>query len=115
MKARIAEIRKQIDNLYIELHELETAQAKLDIIAFKSGRHYSEHGQRIAFTWVDGGVIMADVDRHIYYFFQVPDCFPVSMITKDYIMSVYDAGRGEPTALEHQKLLEKVIAEALKL
>lgn len=115
MKARIAEIRKQINELSIELHELETAQAKLDIIAFKSGRHYSEHGQRIAFAWVDGGVIMADVDRHINYFFQIPDCFPVSMITKDYIMRVYDAGRGESTTLEHRTLLESVKAEALKL
>ena len=38
----------------------------MKILAFQSGREYTEHGQRIAATQLDSGhVVMLDIDRHI--------------------------------------------------
>ena len=38
----------------------------MKIIAFKTGRDYTEHGQRIAAAQLDNGcIIMLDIDRHI--------------------------------------------------
>lgn len=38
----------------------------LNIIAFKTGREYTEHGQRIAATKLESGhIVMLDIDRHI--------------------------------------------------
>jgi hypothetical protein len=40
----------------------------MKILAFQSGRDYTEHGQRIAATQLDSGhIVMLDIDRHIDY------------------------------------------------
>jgi hypothetical protein len=37
-------------------------------LAFKTGREYTEHGQRIAATKLESGhIVMLDIDRHIDY------------------------------------------------
>lgn len=37
-------------------------------LAFKTGRDYTEHGQRIAATQLNSGhIVMLDIDRHIDY------------------------------------------------
>ena len=35
------------------------------IKTWNTGRHYTEHGQRIAATAVEGGIVFLDIDRHI--------------------------------------------------
>jgi hypothetical protein len=41
---------------------------KLNIITFKTGRDYTEHGQRIAAAKLESGhIVMLDIDRHIDY------------------------------------------------
>jgi hypothetical protein len=40
----------------------------MKILAFQSGRDYTEHGQRIAATQLESGhIVMLDIDRHIDY------------------------------------------------
>ena len=40
----------------------------LNIIAFQTGREYTENGQRIAATQLDSGhIVMLDIDRQIDY------------------------------------------------
>jgi hypothetical protein len=56
------------------------------IIAFNTGREYSQHGQRIAATQLDSGnVVILDIDRHIDV------VFPVGVeFTQTDIMWAYD-------------------------
>ena len=37
----------------------------MDIRVFQTGRHYSEKGQRIAYTWDDNHIYFVDADRGI--------------------------------------------------
>lgn len=114
LKNRIAEIKTIQEQLIIERYELEKALDKLEIKRFKTGRHYSDHGQRIAYAWVEGGILMSDVDRNINYFFPVADEWAFS-VNRQYIMREYDAGRGQSVPYEHKDKLDEIKAEALKL
>ena len=66
-------------------------------LAFKTGRDYTEHGQRIAATQLDSGhIVMLDIDRHIDYIFTDLTPFTQAGIMKDYDNNVattpHDAG-----------------------
>ena len=37
----------------------------MDIKTWNTGAHYTEHGQRIAATAVEGGIVFLDIDRNI--------------------------------------------------
>ena len=41
-----------------------------EIIAWNTGSHYTEHGQRIAATLFKEGVYMVDVDRGLDYYYE---------------------------------------------
>ena len=85
----------------------------MDIKTFKSGRHYSKDGQRIAYCAVQGGILMADVDRRINYFF-FTNLRP-EWLTNDIVLSMYDNGSGQWPREEDRELLPLLEAEALKL
>jgi hypothetical protein len=54
-------------------------------ITFNTGRHYSEHGQRIAAQRLDcGHIILVDIDRHIDYIFTDLTPFTQRGIMLDY-------------------------------
>jgi hypothetical protein len=60
-----------------------------EIKVFQTGRHYSEKGQRIAYTVVDGWLLFADVDRGI------DGCFNIDgtdNITHRDVLRLYDKG-----------------------
>ena len=66
-------------------------------LAFKTGRDYTEHGQRIAATKLESGhIVMLDIDRHIDYIFTDLTPFTQAGIMKDYDNNVattpHDAG-----------------------
>ena len=69
----------------------------MNILAFQSGRDYTEHGQRIAATQLESGhIVMLDIDRHIDYIFTDLTPFTQAGIMKDYDNNVattpHDAG-----------------------
>jgi hypothetical protein len=85
----------------------------MDIKSFNSGRGYSAKGQRIAYCAVQDGVLMADVDRHINYYFFTK--LRPEWLTNDIVLSMYDNGSGQSPREEDRKLVTFLEAEALKL
>ncbi len=85
----------------------------INIKAFKSGRHYSDNGQRIAYCAVNNGVLMADIDRNInYYFFT--NLRP-EWLTNQIVLSLYDNGKGQWAREEDRHLLPLLKEAAEKL
>jgi len=78
----------------------------MDIKVFQTGRHYSEKGQRIAYTCDDDNVYFVDADRGI------DGVFPNYLHEKDiphwHLMGLYDKG-----GYRHYKLKELYIRDAL--
>ena len=61
-----------------------------DIKVFQTGRHYSDKGQRIAYTWDDINIYFVDVDRGLDGVF--PNLLKEKSIPHWQILGLYDAG-----------------------
>lgn len=60
------------------------------VLKFNTGNPYSREGQRIAATFVEGGVAMVDYDRHLSYFLK-----GLETLTYDSVMAMYNFGPKE--------------------
>lgn len=85
----------------------------MDIKTFKTGRHYSGNGQRIAYLAVDGGFIMVDVDRNIDYYFATK--LRPEWLTNQIVLSIYDRGGDQCMTTEARALLPMLRAAAEKI
>jgi hypothetical protein len=86
-----------LQSAYFEIFEEAQHHEEKQILAFKTGRGYTEHGQRIAAMQLDSGcIVMVDIDRHIDYIFTDLTPFTQAGIMKDYDNNVattpHDAG-----------------------
>lgn len=64
---------------------------KAKTIAFNTGRHYTDKGQRIAAMEVMGGVYMVDIDRGLDYWYPDTPCTKVAVLNRyDNNMNVWD-------------------------
>jgi hypothetical protein len=62
----------------------------MKILAFQSGREYTEHGQRIAATQLESGhIILVDVDRHLDVMLPVGVEFTQADIMWAYDLNMY--------------------------
>jgi hypothetical protein len=62
----------------------------MDIRVFQTGRHYSEKGQRIAYTWDKDNIYFVDADRGIDGVF--PNHLHELNIPHWHLMRIYDIG-----------------------
>jgi hypothetical protein len=62
----------------------------MDIKVFQTGRHYSDKGQRIAYTWDDNHIYFVDADRGIDGCFM--NAFNEKYVSSSYLMHLYDTG-----------------------
>ena len=79
----------------------------MKITTWNTGRHYSEHGQRIAAAEVEGGIVFLDLDRGI------DGLIPLANIARDLrtqAQHAYDYGNYD-SAWQHAETLKK-LAEA---
>jgi hypothetical protein len=61
-----------------------------DIKVFQTGRHYSDKGQRIAYTWDNDNIYFVDVDRGIDGVY--PNALHEKSIPHWQILGLYDHG-----------------------
>jgi hypothetical protein len=61
-----------------------------EIKVFQTGRHYSEKGQRIAYTWDDDNIYFVDVDRGLDGVY--PNALREKHIPHWQILGLYDHG-----------------------
>lgn len=61
-----------------------------DIKVFQTGRHYSDKGQRIAYTWDNNNIYFVDVDRGIDGVY--PNALHEDSIPHWQILGLYDHG-----------------------
>jgi len=85
-------------------------------IKFNTGRHYTEHGQRIAARLLDdGSVVFVDADRQIEGRIAVL-CdreFVAGMFNRAYVMDAYDAGAYSESQIDRELTRElRAIATA---
>ena len=78
----------------------------MDIKVFQTGRHYSEKGQRIAYTWNDEWIYFVDADRGLDGVFL--NMLNEKHISSSYLLHMYDAGGDR-----HFNLDELYIRDAL--
>jgi hypothetical protein len=79
------------------------------IASWNTGAHYTEHGQRIAATIVNGGIVFLDIDRGI------DGLIPLANTVRDLRAQAqhgYDYGN-YVSAWEHNDVL-KQLADAIK-
>jgi hypothetical protein len=86
----------------------------MKIIAFNTGREYTQHGQRIAATQLDSGhVVILDIDRHIDVVFPVGVEFTQADIMWAYDRNMYTTPHeiGMPYG-EYSEIVESLRAPA---
>jgi hypothetical protein len=65
-------------------------EKQMDIKVFQTGRHYSDKGQRIAYTCDDKHIYFVDADRGIDGVFM--NAFNEKSVSSSYLMHLYDRG-----------------------
>lgn len=82
----------------------------MDIKVFQTGRHYSDKGQRIAYTWDDNHIYFVDADRGL------DGVFPNYLREKDIphwqLMGLYDKGGYRWFERDEQSILKELADRA---
>lgn len=77
--------QQYLQSAYPDIYEEAQHHEEKEILAFRSGRDYTEQGQRIAAMQLDNGcIVMLDIDRHIDAMFTDLTPFTQAGIMKDY-------------------------------
>jgi len=79
------------------------------IKTWNTGAHYTEHGQRIAATAVEGGIVFLDIDRNIDGFIPLARGGAHVRNLREQTQHNYDFGN-YTSAWEHAEVLGKLAA-----